>query len=65
MESVREQLQLFVRRFGLLDAASCDKCCGGQVSMAQGHILFEIRRASSPFCTFLTPFKRETVVRSV
>jgi len=48
METVREQLQLFVRRFGLLDAASCDECCGEQVSMAQGHILFEIRRVGSP-----------------
>jgi DNA-binding MarR family transcriptional regulator len=48
METVREQLQIFVRRFGLLDAASCDECCGEQVSMAQGHILFEIRRVGSP-----------------
>jgi len=48
METVREQLQIFVRRFGLLDAASCDECCGEQVSMAQGHILFEVRRAGSP-----------------
>ena len=48
MESVREALQLFVRRFGLLNAACCDECCGEQVSMAQGHVLFEIRRSGSP-----------------
>lgn len=46
--SVREELQLFVRRFGLLNASCCDECCGEQVSMAQGHILFEIRRAGNP-----------------
>jgi DNA-binding MarR family transcriptional regulator len=44
MESVREQLQIFVRRFGLLNASCCDECCGEQVSMAQSHILFEVRR---------------------
>lgn len=48
MESVREQLQLFTRRFGLLNASCCDECCGEQVSMAQSHILSEIRRAGSP-----------------
>jgi DNA-binding MarR family transcriptional regulator len=48
MESVREELQLFVRRFGLLNASCCEECCGEQVSMAQGHTLFEIRRAGSP-----------------
>lgn len=48
MESVREQLQLFTRRFGLLNASCCDECCGERVSMAQSHILFEVRRAGSP-----------------
>lgn len=48
MVSVREQLQIFVRRFGLLNASCCDECCGEQVSMVQSHILFEIRRAGSP-----------------
>lgn len=48
MNSVRDELQLFVRRFGLLNASCCDECCGEQVSMAQGHILFEIRRAGNP-----------------
>jgi DNA-binding MarR family transcriptional regulator len=48
MESVREELQLFVRRFGLLNASCCDECCGQQVSMVQSHILFEIRRRGSP-----------------
>lgn len=48
MNSVRDELQLFVRRFGLLNASCCDECCGEQVSMAQGHILFEIRRSGKP-----------------
>lgn len=47
-KSVREELQLFVRRFGLLNASCCEECCGEPVSMAQGHILFEIRRTGSP-----------------
>jgi DNA-binding MarR family transcriptional regulator len=44
MESVREQLQIFTRRFGMLNASCCDECCGEQVSMVQSHILFEVRR---------------------
>ena len=48
MESVREALQVFVRRFGLLNASCCDECCGEQISMAQSHILYEIRRIGSP-----------------
>jgi DNA-binding MarR family transcriptional regulator len=48
MKSIREELQLFERRFGLLNASCCEECCGEQVSMAQGHILFEIRRAVNP-----------------
>lgn len=48
METVREKLQVFVRRFGLLNAASCDDCCGEQVSMVQSHILFEVRRMDNP-----------------
>lgn len=48
MESVREELQIFVRRFGLLNASCCDECCGEQVSMVQSHILFEVRRAGNP-----------------
>jgi DNA-binding MarR family transcriptional regulator len=48
MELIREQLQVFVRRFGLLSASCCDECCGEQVSMVQSHILLEIRRAGSP-----------------
>ncbi len=48
MESVRERLQIFVRRFGLLNAECCDECCGEQVSMVQSHILFEVRRAGNP-----------------
>lgn len=48
MESVREQLQIFTRRFGLLNASCCDHCCGEQVSMAQSHILSEVRRQGNP-----------------
>jgi DNA-binding MarR family transcriptional regulator len=48
MKSVREELQIFVRRFGLLNASCCEECCGEQVSMPQGHILFEIRRKGNP-----------------
>jgi len=48
MKSIREELQLFERRFGLLNASSCEECCGEQVSLPQGHILFEIRRVGNP-----------------
>ncbi len=48
MESIREKLQIFTRRFGLLNAACCDECCGEQISLAQSHILFEIRRQGAP-----------------
>ncbi len=48
MNSVREELQIFVRRFGLLNASCCEECCEEQVSMPQGHILFEIRRKGNP-----------------
>lgn len=48
MESIRESLQIFVRRFGLLNASCCDECCGEQVSLVQSHILFEVRRLGNP-----------------
>ncbi|MBI1920613.1 MAG: MarR family transcriptional regulator [Geobacter sp.] len=48
MESARERLQIFVRRFGLLNASCCEECCGEQVSMVQSHILFEVRRKGNP-----------------
>lgn len=48
MQSIREQLQIFTRRFGLLNASCCDECCGEQVSMTQSHILFEVRRSGTP-----------------
>lgn len=48
MESIREQLQIFTRRFGLLNESCCDECCGEQVSMTQSHILSEVRRLGSP-----------------
>ncbi|MFZ4855600.1 MAG: MarR family winged helix-turn-helix transcriptional regulator [Desulfuromonadaceae bacterium] len=46
--AIRDELQLFVRRFGLLNAACCDECCGEQVSIVQSHILFEVRRVGAP-----------------
>jgi DNA-binding MarR family transcriptional regulator len=48
MKSIRESLQVFVRRLGLLYASSCEACCGEQVSLVQSNILFEIRRMGSP-----------------
>ena len=48
MKSVQEQLQIFTRRFGLLNASCCDDCCGERISMTQSHILFEVRRVTSP-----------------
>ena len=48
MNTIREELQLFVQRFGLLNASCCDICCGEQVSIVQSHILFEVRRAGAP-----------------
>lgn len=48
MESVRNEIQIFVRRLGLLNASCCDECCGEQVTMVQSHILFEVRRLGRP-----------------
>lgn len=48
MKSIRESLQVFVRRFGLLYASSCEVCCGEQFSLVQINILYEIRRMGSP-----------------
>jgi len=48
MQNVREELQIFVRRFGLLNASCCDECCGEQLSIAHSHILFEVRRTANP-----------------
>ena len=48
MDNVRELLQLFVRRFGILSASCCDICCGEELSLVQSHIIYEIKRQSSP-----------------
>lgn len=48
MENIRELLQIFVRRFGLLNADCCESCCGEEVSLVQSHILFEIARQKNP-----------------
>lgn len=48
MESMRENLRLLVRRFGLLNASCCELCCGEQVSLVQCHILHEIRGLNNP-----------------
>lgn len=47
MENIRELLQIFVRRFGLLNADCCESCCGEAVSLVQSHILFEIKRQNN------------------
>jgi DNA-binding MarR family transcriptional regulator len=46
--NIREELHLFTRSFGMLNASCCDQCCGEQVSMTQSHILYEIRRSTNP-----------------
>ena len=48
IETIRESLQIFVRRFGLLNASCCEACCGEEISMVQSHILFEVRRLKNP-----------------
>lgn len=48
MEDLRELFQIFVRRFGLLNASCCDWCCGQEVSLVQSHILYEINRRQNP-----------------
>ncbi|MHB9094159.1 MAG: MarR family winged helix-turn-helix transcriptional regulator [Eubacteriales bacterium] len=48
METIRELLQVFVRRFGLLDASCTDNCCGEEISLVQSHILHEITRQTEP-----------------
>lgn len=48
MKRVREQIHIFVRRFGLLNASCCEACCGEKVSLVQGHILFEVCRMGTP-----------------
>jgi DNA-binding MarR family transcriptional regulator len=48
MKPIREELQLFVRRFGLLNASCCEVCCGEEISIVQSHILFEVRRTGAP-----------------
>lgn len=48
MENTRELLQIFVRRFGLLNASCCDCCCGEELSLVQSHIIYEINRQINP-----------------
>ncbi|MDT3698431.1 MAG: MarR family transcriptional regulator [Thermincola sp.] len=48
MQDIRELFQIFVRRFGLLNASCCDCCCEEEVSLVQSHILYEINRRESP-----------------
>lgn len=46
--NLRTLFQLIVRRFGFLNDQCCDKCCGEDISAVQSHILFEVKRQSSP-----------------
>ncbi|MBI5443977.1 MAG: winged helix-turn-helix transcriptional regulator [Deltaproteobacteria bacterium] len=48
MHGFQNELQLFVRRFGLLNAACCDQCCGESVSLVQSHVLAVIRSLDCP-----------------
>ena len=48
MQRIREELQVFVKRFGLLNASCCESCCGERVSLVQSHILMAIRRMGGP-----------------
>jgi DNA-binding MarR family transcriptional regulator len=45
---IRELLQVFFRRFGLLNANCCENCCGEEVSLVQSHILWEVKRREKP-----------------
>jgi len=44
LKNIRELLQVFVRRFGLLNTSCAEGCCGEEVSLVQSHILYEIKR---------------------
>lgn len=48
MYDTRELFQIFVRRFGLLNADCCECCCGEEISLVQSHILYEVNRLSNP-----------------
>lgn len=48
MEDTRELFQIFVRRFGLLNASCCECCCAEELSLVQSHILYEINRRQTP-----------------
>lgn len=48
MDNARELFQIFVRRFGLLNASCCDCCCDEEISLVQSHILYEINRLKRP-----------------
>lgn len=48
MNDTRELFQIFVRRFGLLNADCCECCCGEEISLVQSHILYEVKRFNNP-----------------
>lgn len=48
MHNTRELFQIFVRRFGLLNADCCDCCCGEEISLVQSHILYDVKRLNNP-----------------
>ena len=48
MFDTRELFQIFVRRFGLLNADCCECCCGEEISLVQSHILYEVNRLNNP-----------------
>jgi len=44
LQDTRELFQIFVRRFGLINADCCNCCCGEEISLVQSHIIYEIKR---------------------
>lgn len=46
--NLRSLLQMIVRRFGFLNERCCEDCCGDDISLIQGHILYEISRQNKP-----------------
>lgn len=48
LQDIREMFQIFVRRFGLLNANCCNCCCGEEISLAQSQIIYEIKRRQNP-----------------
>lgn len=44
MKSALENMQLLIKKLGLLNTTSREACCGEAISPVQGYILLEVRR---------------------